>query len=28
VDTVSPGGCTALVSLTHRAWRQWKAALA
>lgn len=27
-DTVSPHGCTALVSLTHRAWKKWKAALA
>ncbi len=27
-DTVSPSGCTALVNLTHRAWQQWKAALA
>lgn len=27
-DTVSPSGCTALVSLTHRAWQQWKVALA
>ncbi|MSU48772.1 MAG: hypothetical protein EXS37_06750 [Opitutus sp.] len=23
VDTVSPGGCTALVSLTARAWNKW-----
>jgi quercetin dioxygenase-like cupin family protein len=26
--TVSAGGCTALVSLTARAWRQWRANLA
>lgn len=23
-DTVSPSGCTALVSLTARAWKQWR----
>jgi anti-sigma factor ChrR (cupin superfamily) len=28
VGTVSPSGCTALISLTHRAWQQWKAARA
>ncbi len=27
-DTVSPSGCTALVSLTHRAWSRWKRAFA
>jgi anti-sigma factor ChrR (cupin superfamily) len=27
-DIVSPSGCTAMVSLTHRAWQRWKAALA
>jgi quercetin dioxygenase-like cupin family protein len=24
VDTVSPSGCTALVSLTARAWKKWR----
>ena len=23
-NTVSPGGCTALVSLTNRAWKKWR----
>ena len=26
--TVSPSGCTALLSLTARAWNQWREALA
>lgn len=28
VDTVSPSGCTALVSLTARAWEKWRQNLA
>jgi quercetin dioxygenase-like cupin family protein len=24
LDTVSPSGCTALVSLTARAWKKWR----
>jgi hypothetical protein len=28
VDTVSPSGCTALVSLTARAWKKWREQMA